>query len=41
MFDSARKLNKECGIGLPEKNEQYREFCAGSYTRTVGKSRQE
>lgn len=34
MFDLATKLNIECGVRLPEKNDQDWEFCAGEYTRT-------
>lgn len=34
MFDLATMLNIECGVRLPEKNEQDWEFCAGEYTRT-------
>lgn len=34
MFDLATKLNIECGVRLPEKNDQDWEFCAGEYIRT-------
>ena len=34
MFDLVTRLNEECGVRLPEKDDQDWEFCAGDYTRT-------
>ena len=34
MFELVTKLNEECGVRLPEKDDQDWEFCAGDYTRT-------
>ena len=34
MFEFVTKLNEECGVRLPEKDDQDWEFCAGDYTRT-------
>ena len=34
MFDLATRLNIECGVRLPEKDDQDWEFCAGDYRRT-------
>ncbi len=34
MFDLVTRLNEECGVRLPKKDDQDWEFCAGDYTRT-------
>ena len=34
MFDLVTRLHIECGVRLPEKDDQDWEFCAGDYRRT-------